>query len=101
MSAEKSITLETEGDGAVAFSDLLSRIHARKLEDCKFSWDIFDQMCPGEMMDTINKFADEGLTTPEIFKWLKPHLDKHKLDKPQVLELMALATEYAVRTHAA
>ena len=98
MSAEQPINLETEGDGAVAFSVMLERITQRPDSDCKWAYDFFDDRQDGETTAIVNRFAAMGWTTKQIYEHYKKFMPAEALNWPaRMHEMVALEIEWAVR----
>jgi hypothetical protein len=98
MSTEEPMNLETEGDGAVAFSVMLERISKRPDSHCKWAYDFFDDRQDGATTEIVNNFAALGWNTKQIYEQFKKHMPQESINWPERMhEMVALEIEWAVR----
>lgn len=98
MKPPDEIELHTEPPRSLPFYEVLRDINQRPDGHCEFAWHVFDEMMPGDHMDTISKFASLGLDTATIWaSFWKSMPEEARNWKPRMHEMVCLSIERAVR----
>ena len=89
---------ESERAGGIGSSAWLGGVKAAPMEDCKQAWGFFDDMLPGEVMDTLMAWAQRGDTLEQMYHEIMTKNESKFIGMgDNGRKAMALAIEYAIR----